>query len=357
MIKNIDKQIYSILTGFYFIYIIIIIIKKYNLWNKNSYLKKFSLLEYVGLEVLIQIIVTIPLVVIITYLTKKMLREKIKIWGFFIIHILTSIITAFIFSSLYYLLFYFLRSKRKTNLFDGMMNSVIGFSNTHFLFYSVIVFIVFSFYYANKLQLVEIQKLQIKEQLANTKVNILKYQLHPHFFFNTFNSISSLMEIDTKLAQNTLADFSDLLRDITSLKDVNVLPLNTEIKILKKYVDIMSVRFSDCLKININIQSGLENINVPSLILQPIVENSIKYGYSYEVDNLEINIFIQSNNRYIYLIVENNGESLKKNYKLGDGLDNTQKRLATLFPGNFIFKMENLTNKRGVRTTIAFSID
>lgn len=236
------------------------------------------------------------------------------------------------------------------------MNSVIRYINIHFLTYFVFVFITFIYVYVNKTNELELQKVNLKHQLSQTQLQVLKYQLHPHFFFNTLNSISSLIDIDTKTAQNTLADFSDLLREILFLKSNNELPLENELKLLKKYLDIMSVRFSDHLKVNINVEEGLNDIKIPSLILQPIIENSIQYGYSENIDELEIDLSIYTKKKYLYLIVKNNGEQLKDNFKFGMGLKNTQERLRTLYPNNYILKIENLKYEKGVKTTIAIKI-
>ncbi len=233
---------------------------------------------------------------------------------------------------------------------------MIDYSDRHFMFYFIIVFIIYSYYYFNKLNRIELQKSQLKEQLSRVKVNILKYQLHPHFFFNTLNSISSLIETDTKLAQNTLADFSDLLRDILFLKDTNLMPLHVEMKILKRYIDIMTIRFSDHLQVNIDIEENLDNVLIPSLILQPIIENSIKHGYSYKSTDLVIRITIHKIKNRLHIIICNNGEPLKDNIKYSNGLINTIDRLKTLYSDQYIFELKNDIKNKEVITKIVIPL-
>ncbi len=190
-------------------------------------------------------------------------------------------------------------------------------------------------------------------QLTNAKLNVLKYKLHPHFLFNTLNSISSLIETDTKLAQDTVADFGDLLRDLLDLKDSSLIPLHEEISISKRYLDIMSLRFSDHLTVTINVDKNIDYILVPSLILLPILENSIKHGYSYNTTNLKIELSITLKNKKVHITVENNGEPLKTTKAIyGNGLQNTIDRLRILFNNSYTYSMKNINNKKGIITTI-----
>ncbi|OBX22160.1 hypothetical protein A9996_17285 [Gelidibacter algens] len=250
-------------------------------------------------------------------------------------------------------LFYF--SEQVINrTFNYYLLNTIYYSNTYFLIYSVNVFIIYTYYYVDKLKATELQKVELKQQLTDVQVSVLKYQLHPHFFFNTLNSISSLIDINPKLAQNTLADFSDLLRDILFLKDTNLMTLSTEMDILKRYIDIMLIRFSDHLKIIITIEDNLEDVLIPSLILQPIIENNIKHGYSYSITDLEIRLSIFKYGNMLVMEVENNGEPLKNNRcQFGTGLKNTEDRLKTLYDDDYVFTIKNIAHKIGVISKIA----
>jgi LytS/YehU family sensor histidine kinase len=218
--------------------------------------------------------------------------------------------------------------------------------------------IVYSFYYFQKTQKVELEKSQLSNQLSNARLNVLKYKLHPHFLFNTLNSISSLIESDTKLAQDTIADFGDLLRDLLELKDTSLIPLQEELTISKRYLDIMSLRFSDHLTVSINIEKNIDHVLVPSLILLPIIENSIKHGYSYNITKLEIELSILLKNNKIHITVKNNGEPLKTTKPTyGNGLQNTVDRLRLLYNNSYTYSMKNLQNKKGVITTIIIPVN
>ncbi len=298
----------------------------------------------------------IVLFVCIVYLT-KVLMFKFKSWRIVIVfHFILSIA---IFTLLYfgYGLYLHLFKGLEGNQDIGyyVLNVIIN-SKIYFLIYFTNTIIVYNYYYLEQNRRMEIQNLKLNEQLTLAKNNILKYQLHPHFFFNTLNNISSLIDVDKKLAQNTLADFSELLRDIVNLKDTNFMSIAQEVDILRRYIDLMKIRFTDHLKINLNVDNGLEHILIPSFLIQPILENSFKYGYSPAHSHLKIDVSIKKNNGNIEIFVANNGSPLPEVFQYGTGLQNTIKRLQTLYGNNYSFNINNQLSQKGVITKLAFPI-
>lgn len=354
--KN-DRKLFSILIIFTLVYSNIRIAKQSYFKFKGYILQDVSWTHFFLEYYVTDIIIMIMLLGLILFLTKKMIFRNYSRYEILSVHILLALGTWL----LAYAIYYFYRfvigelNFESFNWSEAIFN-IINYSDRHFMFYFVNVFIIYTYYYVNKSSQIELQKAQLKQQLANVQVNVLKYQLHPHFFFNTLNSISTLIETDTKLAQNTLADFSDLLRDILFLKDTNLMPLSVEMKILKRYIDIMSIRFSDHLKVSIHIEENLDEVLIPSLILQPIVENSIKHGYSYDSTDLKIDIDISRVDDNLKIEVINNGEPLSKTVKYGTGLKNTVDRLTTLYEDNFIFNIKNRLDGVGVITKMIIPI-
>lgn len=357
MKKLIDKKLFVILLLFYVVYSILNT-------TKNSVLK-FYKVDYVDTSwfkflfesIVLETFFSVSIILLILIITRLLMDRFYKWPIIFGVHIGLSFLSVIVMFLIYDLYLYYFSDVVIKRTFNYYLLNTIYYSNTYFLIYSVNVFIIYTYYYVDKLKVAELQKAKIKQQLSDVQVSVLKYQLHPHFFFNTLNSISSLIDIDPKLAQNTLADFSDLLRDILFLKDSNVTPLSVEMEILKRYIDIMQIRFSDHLKISINIDEHLENALIPSLILQPIIENNIKHGYSYEVTSLEIQLSIYKKEDMLVMEVENNGAPLNNAELIqGTGLKNTEERLKTLYDDRYVFSVKNTGEKQGVISTIAFPL-
>ena len=192
-------------------------------------------------------------------------------------------------------------------------------------------------------------------QLLDSKIKALQSQLNPHFLFNTLNDISALMEINVKKSQDAIADLSDLLRQTLNIKDNKYISLKEELRLLNKYVEIEKIRFGNKINYCVSVADNQINTMVPPLIFQPIVENSIKHGFSYSHDQIEIEIFILIKEDLICYKIKNNGALLDTSQDItyGTGISNVIERLDTLFDGNFVYNMKN-EEPTGVLTEIEF---
>ena len=232
-----------------------------------------------------------PTILLIIYVTKYFFDRNYNWKVLIAIHFLFSIIYMVLIYFLYYsyqIVIGELQVEELTAESFGI--AVIYNSNLHFLGYIGFVAIIYCYYYINQYSKIEIQKSQLAQQFTNVKLEMLKAQLNPHFLFNTLHSISSLVKEDPSKAQNMLVSLGDLLREIIFIKHEEKISLEKELEILTKYLDIMLIRFSDHLTIDIKIDHSLDKALVPSLLTQPIIENSIKYGYSSNHTHLEIKL-------------------------------------------------------------------
>lgn len=231
------------------------------------------------------------------------------------------------------------------------LNRFMAVIDLNFLIYFAMVFIIYTYYYLKQVKETEKQKNLLETQLVNTRMKMLSSQLQPHFLFNTLNSISVLADLDSAKAKDTIADLSDFLREILYSSDSNEIPLEKELRTLEYYLNILNVRFSTDLKICKKIDESLLNQKVPALILQPLIENSIKHGYSYDNSELEILISIQREGRYMLIRVENNGQAITKSseelMKKGVGLANIRDRLKNLYENDFEFEISNKVDPEG----------
>ena len=233
-------------------------------------------------------------------------------------------------------------------------NAFIKAFDEFYTIYVAIVAIIYTYYYFKKNVQNKLEKASLQAQLADTKMKVLKSQLQPHFLFNTLNSIHTLMDEDLKKSKHMLVDLSDLLRELVDYKDENLIELHEELKLANKYIDIVKIRFSDDLIFQINIGKNLEHVLVPSMLLQPIIENSIKHGYSKKNIELKIRLNIYLKKNCIIMKIENNGKSLDNSFdqvvNRGLGIKNTIERLKTLYKENFKYEIYN--SEYGVTTRI-----
>lgn len=221
----------------------------------------------------------------------------------------------------------------------------------NFLIYFAMVFIVYIYYYLKQVKETEKQRSLLETQLVNTRMKMLSSQLQPHFLFNTLNSIAVLADLDTGKAKDTIADLSDFLREILYCSDESEIFLEKELTTLDYYLNILNVRFSSDLKIYKDIDERLLTKKVPALLLQPLIENSIKHGYSYNHSELEVLISIQSEGNQLIFKVQNNGEPISLHtpelMQKGVGLRNIKDRLKNLYGNNFFFEIRNRLESNG----------
>ena len=177
-----------------------------------------------------------------------------------------------------------------------------------------------------------------KAQAAATAAHLaaLRYQLNPHFLFNTLNAISSLIVTrDYAPADAMLAKLSDFLRATLSADNEAVIPLEDELATLQHYLEIESVRFGERLAIEFRCPADLNDAMVPSFALQPLVENAIKYAVAPSAETVTIRIEAAADGEDLVLMVEDDGHAEPGAVKSGTGLGiaNIRQRLATLYEG------------------------
>jgi LytS/YehU family sensor histidine kinase len=242
-------------------------------------------------------------------------------------------------------------------------NSTAKFNETYFKFqaYStyyyyeaimmvfVVIILLFMLEFNQKFKEKSIETLALESQLNQSKLNSLKMQLHPHFLFNTHNTIAMLIRNKKeKKAIEMITSLSDLLRISLSEEIKQMISLKKEIELIKKYLAIEEIRFEDNLEILFDIAKNTEEINIPSLILQPIVENAFKHGIAEDLKKSELKISSFIKNKYLILQVYNSGKQLDKNFKLkkqnGIGLSNTLKRLKRIYNSKAKFELKNDNN-------------
>lgn len=355
MKKFIDIKLIKILAAFYGVVVLLTLSKRlYLIISARAFENEsFSWFELIFSGTFLDWVLVILYMVFVAALTKEMFARNFKFGTMLLIHsVLSILMTWFLFicaSVINLIIGHYDLEKAINNL---SLNHFARTFDINFVNYFVMAAIIYVYYYLNKIREYESLKTQLSTKLADAKMRALKDQLHPHFLFNTLNGISTLVKTNPTQAQNTIADLSDLLRDILELKNNDFISLQKELGILNKYFNIMLIRFSDHLTININIEEGVEHCLIPTMLLQPIVENSIKHGYSYKVKELIIEIEIYKKGDKLVIKVLNNGQPVKKEaLRNGNGLNNIQERLEALYNEDSEFHFYNMDEK-GVATKI-----
>lgn len=176
---------------------------------------------------------------------------------------------------------------------------------------------------------------QLETRLAEAQLQALQRQLHPHFLFNTLNAISALMHRDVEAADTMLAKLSDLLRMALDQPGVQEVALKDELDFLQKYLEIEQARFGSRLTVRYEIDPQTLDALVPNLLLQPLVENSVRHAVAVRVEPGTIEVTARRAGDRLELQVRDNGPGLSKAGAgasgTGVGLANTRSRLEHLY--------------------------
>jgi LytS/YehU family sensor histidine kinase len=176
---------------------------------------------------------------------------------------------------------------------------------------------------------------RLDAQLAEAQLQALQRQLHPHFLFNTLNAISALMHRDVEAADQMLSRLSDLLRIALDQRGQQEVALKDELEFLQKYLEIEQARFGDRLTVEFSIDPETLDAQVPNLILQPLVENSIRHAVAVRIEPGHIAVKARRVEGVLELSVRDNGPGMPPGRLAsparGLGLSNTRSRLERLY--------------------------
>ena len=361
ILSYVDRNLILLLAGFYTLFDIVYLLKKAYFRRQYPALETESWTDFLLYTIITDWVVVMTFMTLIAISTKKLLSLKYSWPRIISLHIFLSIIIG-VFIHAMFLFVGFLSGyiDLAAYKFEISVQSFMSVIDLNFLIYSSMILIIYTYYYIKRIKKVEKQRSLLESQLVKAKMKMLSSQLQPHFLFNTLNSISVLVEYDAGKAKDTIADLSDFLREILYSGDNNLIPLEKELKTLEHYLNILEIRFSEDLKIESCIDEKLLKVNIPAFILQPLIENSIKYGYSYEHSELIVRYSVCKENDLIVIKVENNGAPLQQAQEIlmenGIGLSNIKDRLKNIYGDNYTFtignKVTHIGKPSGVETEI-----
>ena len=223
--------------------------------------------------------------------------------------------------------------------------------------YAAIVAVAHAINYHRKLREREVQASRLQAQLAQARFQALKMQLHPHFLFNTLHAVSALMDEDVATARHMLTLLGELLRLTLDRAAQQEIPLTHEVAFIERYLEIQQLRFRGQLGVQIHIDADVQAASVPTLILQPIVENAVIHGTAPEgCSRIDIRAFHRK--RILYLQVTDNGPGLPRRegrpvLRNGIGLCNTRERLQQRYGADGRLSLKEMADG-GLQVTLCF---
>mgnify|MGYP003624189781 CR=1 FL=1 len=224
-----------------------------------------------------------------------------------------------------------LESQKNRNLFIGSL-TIAGLLLLASLFY-------FSRLKAKKkaelisIELKETQKrLAIEKQYKDSELKALKAQMNPHFIFNALNSIQDYIVLNQKnLASDYLGKFADLIRNYLHFSDTGFISIPDEVHNLNLYLELEKLRFEDVLEYSFNVEedANSDSINIPTMLIQPYVENALKHGLLHKKDNRKLSITISKiSNKIIECVIEDNGIGREKSKEINKNREAQHKSFA-----------------------------
>ncbi|MEQ9404915.1 MAG: histidine kinase [Cyclobacteriaceae bacterium] len=214
------------------------------------------------------------------------------------------------------------------------------------LYYSITVLIFYLIKYYQDMQERVNKELELQTLLKDTELRMLKSQINPHFIFNSLNSISSLTISKPETAREMVIKLSDFLRYSLGKDNVEMNPLEEEVKNVSLYLDIEKIRFGDRLHFEMEISEECGRVEVPNLILQPLLENAIKYGVYDSLEEVTVRLTCKPVEGTLHVSINNNfDEDAVVSKGEGIGLESVRKRLMLIYERSDLLEIVRDSNQ------------
>lgn len=186
----------------------------------------------------------------------------------------------------------------------------------------------------NEQKMIELEKENLDQQLQ-----YLRYQINPHFFMNTLNNIHALVDIDPEQAKSSILELSRMMRYILYEGDKPTIPLSKETEFLRHYIYLMRLRYSDSVKIDVDLPEECGNVEIPPMMFVSFVENAFKHGISYEKESF-IRVSMSIENDKLIFRCANSRHGTNSDRSSGIGLANVRKRMDLLYGKDYTLHID-----------------
>lgn len=225
----------------------------------------------------------------------------------------------------------------------------------YFLTFLSVLFAYHAYVWRQRFRDGALQSSRLEAKLFQAQNQALRMQLQPHFLFNTLHSISTLMHTDVESADRMISRLGDLLRLSLDRNGEQEISLGQELAFLGAYLEIEHIRFKDRLKVIVEVPEGLKEALLPTFILQPLVENALKHGFSKRSQGGTVSIRAREEAGSLRLEVEDDGEGPPVRHHEGVGLRSVRDRLHLLYNGQGQFTFGGLPG-RGTLATLTLPL-
>ena len=191
----------------------------------------------------------------------------------------------------------------------------------------------------------------LEKQNLEQQLEYLRYQINPHFFMNTLNNIHALVDIDPEKAKDTILELSRMMRFVLYEGNKQGVPLSRELDFIRHYVTLMQLRYTDKVRIDIDLPTEVPDRQVPPLMLITFIENAFKHGVSYQRESF-IEVQVEVNGDELQFSCRNSKSEKSNEEKGGVGLANVRKRLNLLYDKRYSLHIKDDTDTYNVELTI-----
>ncbi len=228
-----------------------------------------------------------------------------------------------------------------------------------FMLYSLTIGVGTSIAAVQRWQFEDLVRRQLEEQKVSSELSYLKAQINPHFFFNTLNNIYALINFDVEKAKSALLKLSRMMRYVLYETEKDTTSLSSEVNFLKDYLDLMKMRVSEKVRLQVDIQEKFEEISIAPMLLLPFIENAFKHGISgkhesYIIVKLMVEkarLTLEDQNR-IAEKPQDNPEARQK----GIGLANTIRRLSLIYGKNHSLTIDDQNESKAYRVHLTIDL-
>lgn len=196
--------------------------------------------------------------------------------------------------------------------------------------------------------------LVLEKQNLEQQLEYLKYQISPHFFMNTLNNIHALVDIDPSKAQNTIRELSNMMRFVLYESDKSGVPLKKELDFIHTYIKLMELRYTDKVKITVDMPAEVPDKTIPPLMLISFIENAFKHGVSYQHESF-IDVKVEADSEQLLFTCRNSKADKPNEEKGGVGLANVRRRLNLLYDRRYTLHIHDTADSYNVELTIPLS--